>query len=254
MSQQEEKSFKVIGAGWGRTGTMSFKKAMDILGQGPCYHMTEVFSNNHGQFWVRAANKETVDFDEIFKGKYYSSCDLPSCIYWKEMLLKYPDAKVVLTYRDPEAWYKSCIDTIYQCQPGSPFIRYGIHFAITYLGLPTKGFAYFMRKSINEDCYHDDFSKENVINHYKTRCQSIIDECPKDKLLVFKATDGWEPLCKFLNVPVPDVPYPRVNDSANFQKILFVLNALGYIVLSLPFIGVAAALMYFRRNSTIGEL
>lgn len=93
-SEKPWSGVKVIGAGWGRTGTSSFKKAMEILGLGPCYHMTEVFAKGDGEFWCRYADKKPVDFDDIFKGKFQSSCDLPSCFAWKEMLAKYPDAKV----------------------------------------------------------------------------------------------------------------------------------------------------------------
>lgn len=103
-----------------------------------------------------------------------------------------------------------------------------------------------MRKMITEDCYNNDFKKETVINHFNARNQSIIDECPTDKLLVFKATDGWEPLCKFLDVPIPDVPYPRENDTANMQKIIGFMNIAGYAALITPILVLARLYFYFK--------
>ncbi len=115
-------SMEVIGAGWGRTGTSSMKKALEILGYDPCYHMSEVVANQHVNFWWRVANKKTYDFDEVFasKGKVFTAgVDVPSALFWKEQLVRYPNAKVILNIRDPEKWYKSFHDTILQTIPGS---------------------------------------------------------------------------------------------------------------------------------------
>jgi hypothetical protein len=243
--KKDYRPIKVIGAGWGRTGTSSFKKAMDILNLGPCYHMVEVFANKDAAFWTRLADKKPYDFDEVFRGKYQSLCDLPACIYWKDILAKYPDAKVVLTTRSPESWYKSVTDTIYRFQPGGPFIKFGTRIS-QFLGLPTPGFAEMMSKLVDRGAHNYDYSKEGLVSWFKKRNESIVAECPKDKLLVFEAKDGWEPLCKFLDVPIPDVPYPHENDTANMQRIEMALNAVGYAALTLA-VAAVVGLGYFAK-------
>lgn len=115
MAEQTE--VKVIGAGWGRTGTMSFKTAMEILGM-KCYHMIEVFKNDDADFWRRLAeNDPTADLHEVLGARgFEATSDFPSSAFVEEQMKRYPNAKVILTYRDPEKWYRSCCDTIFQAQ------------------------------------------------------------------------------------------------------------------------------------------
>ena len=109
----ESSILKVIGAGFGRTGTTSLKVALDMLGF-KCYHMQEVFKNpTHPKLWVEAYEGKLTDYDLIFKGEkelegdpYTATCDWPSTVIWEELIKKYPDAKVILTLRDAEGWYK----------------------------------------------------------------------------------------------------------------------------------------------------
>src|SRR6185436_1486507 len=117
-------TLKVIGAGFGRTGTMSLKLALEQLGFGPCYHMVEVFKNPQApQWWIDAADGKP-DWAKIFNG-YNATVDWPNCTYYAELAEAYPDAKVILTERDPEAWFKSTQETIFpnQAPPdtGQPF-------------------------------------------------------------------------------------------------------------------------------------
>ncbi|HJW40481.1 MAG TPA: sulfotransferase, partial [Rhizomicrobium sp.] len=105
-------SLKVIGAGFGRTGTRSLKEALEMLGFGPCHHMVEVFMHpEQVPLWDRAALGEMKNWEEIFAA-YNSSCDWPSCSFYKELADFYPDAKVILTLRDPKSWFKSVSSTI----------------------------------------------------------------------------------------------------------------------------------------------
>ncbi len=105
-------TLKVVGAGFGRTGTRSLKEALEILGLGPCHHMMEVFMHpEQVPFWDRAALGEKVDWNEVF-ANYKSACDWPSCTFYKELADVYPHAKVILSLRDPRSWYKSVASTI----------------------------------------------------------------------------------------------------------------------------------------------
>ena len=117
------KSVQVIGAGWGRTGTSSLKRALEILGFGPCYHITEAIKNEDAVMWSKymenPTNKELLH--TLLGGNgYVSTCDYPSSAFWKEQLELYPDAKVIFTTRDPKKWYKSCCDTVFRVQPNHP--------------------------------------------------------------------------------------------------------------------------------------
>jgi len=106
-------AIKVIGAGFGRNGTLSLKQALETLGFGKCYHMAEVFQHpEHVPVWRAAAHGKSVDWDAVFDG-YQASVDWPSCSFWQEQMARYPDAKVVLSERDPERWYESVMNTIY---------------------------------------------------------------------------------------------------------------------------------------------
>ncbi len=107
-------ALKVVGAGFGRTGTLSLKNALEKLGFGPCYHMFEVIERpDHIALWHRLAFGGSIDWDLLFKD-YQSTVDWPAARYWREIAAHYPEAKVLLSLRDPESWYRSVTDTIYQ--------------------------------------------------------------------------------------------------------------------------------------------
>jgi hypothetical protein len=105
---------QVIGAGFGRTGTMTLKAALEELGVGPCYHMVEVLWGDTSRLplWQAAANGEEVDWKAVFDG-FQSTVDWPGCTFWEPLMEVFPDAKVLLTVRDPESWYESARNTIY---------------------------------------------------------------------------------------------------------------------------------------------
>jgi hypothetical protein len=192
---------KVIGAGFGRTGTRSLKEALEILGLGPCHHMMEVFMHpEQVPFWDRAALGEKVDWNEVF-ATYNSACDWPSCSFYEELAQVYPDAKVILSLRDSKSWYKSVTSTILPAMKKSEGRLPGI----------------FGPLLIGEKTFHEDFSEANMIQVYERHNEEVKRKIPKDRLLVFEAKDGWDSLCKFLGVPVPSVPYPAMNSTEEFQ-------------------------------------
>lgn len=202
-------SIKVIGAGFGRTGTLSLKFALEKLGFDKCYHMMEVgYHPHHRDEWIRAAQGEKIDWAELFTG-YQASVDWPSANFWREQMAAFPDAKVLLTLRDSEKWYASVMNTIWPSSSAGENHedeerRLGAEMAFKVIWDPV-----FDRRM--ED-------KAHVIACYEAHNQRVIDEVPADKLLVYTPGDGWGPLCEFLNVDIPDEPYPKVNTTEEFKE------------------------------------
>src|SRR5215218_1360168 len=128
-------NLEVIGAGFGRTGTMSLKATLEELGFGPCYHMREVFEHpEHIGQWRAAMRGEPVDWERIL-GDYRATVDWPGCTFYDELLERNPDAKVILTVRDPQRWYESACDTIYRISGPS----YSAVFRLAGLVMPRPG-------------------------------------------------------------------------------------------------------------------
>lgn len=198
----------VIGAGFGRTGTLTLKTALEMLGFGPCHHMVEVIEHPEQiPFWNRAADGEAVDWEEVY-GNYRATVDWPGCRFYAQLADFYPQAKVVLSLRDPERWYDSMDETILSAVKGN-----GQEPAAA---PPDEGRSKFA-EIIYRHTFNLDFSKDNVIAAFERHNAEVKRRIPADRLLVFEVAQGWEPLCAHLGVPVPDHPFPRVNDREEFK-------------------------------------
>ena len=203
-------ALQIIGAGFGRTGTRSLKDALETLGLAPCHHMMEVFMHpEQADFWDRAALGQKVDWDEMF-ANYQSACDWPSCSFYRELMDHYPKAKVILSLRDSKSWYKSVSSTIMPAMKKRAVDADG---KPTGPGLP----GIFGPLLIGEKTFGNDLSEANMIAVYERHNEEVKRIVPPERLLVFEAKDGWEPLCKFLGVPVPAAPYPSMNSTEEFQ-------------------------------------
>ncbi len=206
--QGEIMSLKVIGAGFGRTGTSSLKSALEKLGHGPCHHMYEIIIHpEQARFWDALAHGKTVNWDEVFEG-YNSSLDWPSCKFYKELADQYPQAKVILSLRDPKAWYKSVAETIMPSMKGPMILPNGKRVG------PPGDFAEML---IGEQTFGKNFDEDHMIDVYLRHNEEVKRTIPKDRLLVFQATDGWAPLCEFLGLPIPSEPYPKLNTTQDMQ-------------------------------------
>ena len=190
-------TLQVIGAGLGRTATFSLKFALEHLGLGPCYHMSEVFAGGRRNIplWLDVVAGKP-DWDAVFAG-YHSTTDYPGCSYWRELAAYYPQAKVILTVRDADSWFDSVSETIFSeamqgSLAGSPLqaIMNGVIFNA-------------FDGKVKDRAFMTDW--------FKRRNQQVIDALPPERLLVYSPKEGWEPLCKFLGVAVPTSPFPRVN-------------------------------------------
>jgi hypothetical protein len=191
----------VIGAGLGRTGTLSLKLALEQLGFGPCYHMLEVRkAPERVLHWNRIAAGEPVDWEEVFDG-FRATVDWPACNYWRELMARYPAAKVILSLRDPESWFRSTQATIF-----SDAVQSGAPPAIV--------------KILSDVVGADLADRERCIASFERHNASVRAGVPEERLLVFDAKQGWAPLCAFLGVAVPDAPFPAVNTTGEFRKMI----------------------------------
>ena len=191
---------RIIGSGFGRTGTLSLKLALEQLGFGPCHHMVEVFADEKRlQHWDRIARGEAADWEEVFEG-FQSTVDWPSCNYWRPLFERFPEARIISSVRDPESWFRSTQATIFRdgLRSSPPSIR----------------------KIVSDAVGTDVHDRAACIAAFERHNAAVRAEVPPGKLLVFEAGQGWEPLCAFLGVPVPDAPYPRVNSTEDFQKLM----------------------------------
>ena len=189
-------TLKVIGAGFGRTGTNSMQIALDLLGFGPCHHMFEVTNNPVMKTRWRAFMQGTImGWDELFEG--YAACmDWPAAHYWQTLIELYPDARVILTWRDPESWWRS-------------FERTLLRYYQTTDERESVGFQIIDRAFDGRP-----YDRDHALALYQANIDAVKATVPADRLLVHCLGDGWEPLCAHLGVPVPDQPYPQSNSTA----------------------------------------
>jgi hypothetical protein len=206
---------KVIGAGIGRTGTLSLKAALEQLGFGPCFHGRHVLDHpDRLPLWQAAAAGEPVDWRQVFAG-YQSSVDWPGASFWRALIETFPDAKVILTVRDPQSWYDSVARTIYPMFGSSadPRAKRALQI-VPGLDVMTE----FTRQMIwDGPFFHGRFEdRDYAISVFEEHNAAVRREVPADRLLVCEADVGWRPLCDFLGVPAPDEPYPHLNDPDRF--------------------------------------
>ncbi len=235
---------KIIGAGFGRTGTLSTYTALNYLGY-TCYHMLEVIQNkgnkSHLDFWNNVAKSpegQQKNWDEVFSN-YTATVDNPACCIWKELLEANPDAKVLLTLhpRGPEAWYDSTINTIY-------FTESMWQFKVLRLTTPFgRKFGNMSSKLIWGRSHNGTMmNKEDAIAHYLKHIEEVKSTVPPDKLLIFSVDQGWGPLCNFLGVDAPDTDFPNVNNRAEIKKTIAGIVKGAYVILGAGIIACAGLL------------
>jgi hypothetical protein len=207
---------KVIGVGVGRTGTLSLKAALERLGFGPCFHMRNVLDHPERlPLWEAAAADSAVDWDAVFAG-YKSSVDWPGAAFWRQLTDRYPDAKVILTVRDPERWYDSVQETIYQLFGGgteSPLAEEALR---RIPGIATM--HAFNRKLVWDGPFLQGRFEDRdwAVRAFLRHNAAVDEEIPPERLLIYEVSEGWAPLCDFLGVDQPDEEFPRLNDPAAF--------------------------------------
>jgi hypothetical protein len=209
-------SMKVIGAGLPRTATSSQKLAMDILGLSPCYHMQNVFADlDEVPRWLAAADdpdalREIVDHCE-------SVIDWPASYHWRTLMDLYPEAKVLLSVRDSTSWVRSMESTIWGMLYGDCLLR---HITEVHCDVDPRWRAYIaMMRGMWETTGLSSplMSFGEMEKAFDRHTEEVVATVPAERLLVWRITDGWQPLCEFLDLDVPDVPFPHINESAGFE-------------------------------------
>ena len=201
---------KLIGASYPRAGTLSTKAALEHLGLGPCYHFVTQFERPQDiDVWQAAAEGKPVDWTALF-ADFQSVVDWPASLFYKQLMAMHPEAKVLLNGRDPEAWYKSMLKTVYTASQ-------------TGLSAPAESALGRMGRMIDTLAWQPLFQgrfedKPYALSVFERHNQEVQVYVPADRLLVWEVTEGWEPLCRFLDVQEPDTPFPRLNDAETFRK------------------------------------
>ncbi|WBB62301.1 sulfotransferase family protein [Streptomyces sp. WMMC500] len=202
----------VLGTGAGRTGTKSLKLALEKLGFGPCHHMLAMLDKpDEIPLWEEAAEGRVKDWSLIYSG-YRSSVDWPGARYWREIAAAFPQTKVIHTVRDPEGWYESVNSSIYAAamQPSPPDAA-PVYEQLRQMSLRTVWDGVFDGRFAD---------KEHALKVFTEHNDAVVRGIDDDRLLVFEVSQGWAPLCAFLDVPVPEEPFPHSNDRAQFASLV----------------------------------
>jgi hypothetical protein len=203
-------ALSVICAGFGRTGTMSIKMALEKLGLGPCHHMEEVMKNpSQLPNWQAAADGHQVDWNDVFAG-YNSAVDWPTAHYWRELADVYPNSKILLSVRPVDRWWDSFSGTIKKILEIRDTIPDEYPRCVSDM-------AY---KIIAEQTFKGTMDDKSVVlAQYQKRIDDVKQTIPKNRLLIFDVTEGWVPLCNFLNLPIPSGDFPRSNSKEEFWEV-----------------------------------
>lgn len=214
-------SLKVVGLGMPRTGTSSLKAALEAIGFGPCLHMDNLFNTPPlVDAWHQFLEQGEGDFGKLFPG-FASSTDFPGCLMYREIYQQYPEAKFILGCRDADAWYDSVMRTIYEVVPNTEE---------GWAGLRKRGednprfknignALWLVGEYLLNDYFQGDFlNREHTVERYNTFYDDVRNFIPIDQLLEYEISEGWEPICKFLGVEVPELPFPYKNKTIDFQQ------------------------------------
>jgi hypothetical protein len=212
-------TLKVIGLGMGRTGTLSLKLALEKLGYGPCYHMEDLIRQPENIiYWEEIKKRGTTDWEKLF-GSYQSAVDFPVIACYQQLLEKYPDAKIILTVRDANAWYESASRTIFNTEPGlagkvKMALKMPFSPRLRNLMRVFRMSGQFWQEHVGKNFRE----KEAAIAFYRRWNEQIKSEIPAEKLLVYEVSQGWQPLCGFLGVEVPAEDFPKANIREEFLQ------------------------------------
>lgn len=208
-------ALQVIGAGFSRTGTLSTKSALEQLGFAPCYHMSEVVfprpgcNEGHLDAWFDYYTAgRPLDWHGLM-GAYRACVDAPACLHVRELLEAYPDACVVLTTRDAEAWFRSWqgLWSVFEAvRDPARIVRYHKFHPLL---------DAILERHLGGRIEHD--ANIRFLHAHNDAVRRLV---PADRLLEFEVSQGWEPLCRFLGVAVPTTPFPHLNEQAGMRDLL----------------------------------
>jgi hypothetical protein len=202
-------AIQIIGTGVGRTGTYSLRLAINQLGLGPCHHMEEVIDNLPVQqpLWSEAL-KGRPDWEAIYDG-YGSAVDWPTAAFFRELIEEYPSARFILTHRSPESWADSFTGTIYKLIAEKDKMPPEF-----------KEWLEMVNGIVSKTGFPGGLEREDLMKAFIAHNEAVKKTIPAGQLLVYEVKEGWEPLCAFLGVPVPDEPFPRSNRREEFWDLV----------------------------------
>lgn len=207
-------SLRIIGAGFGRTGTQSLKTALEYLGYQPCYSMTDVvlsrpgWNDGHLDAWHSlVCEGRSMDWVGLF-ARYEACLDAPTHYFFREIAEAFPDAAVVLTIRDPQRWFESWRTL----QETSERVR-----VATQQDPRMRKWGELMQV-LRGRAFGDAVDQEAVIRVFEKRIEEVKATIAPERLLVFDVHQGWGPLCAFLGQPTPEIPFPHVNDRETLKQ------------------------------------
>jgi len=216
-------SIKIIGAGLPRTGTNTLKQSLEQLGHKRVYHMKELLVYpDKLHYWKTLDETGDTNWDELYEG-YDGTVDFPGYPWYKEHMKRYPDAKVILTVRDFEGWYKSVDSTVFRAGPQTPIEKIkmlGKLLFNTRARKVVKCIKWFKKVFFADELQGKFGNKDFAKKFWEDHIAQIKSSVPEDKLLVYDVRDGWGPLCKFLGVDEPAEPLPHLNKKENFKEML----------------------------------
>ena len=206
---------KVIGAGFGRTGTMSLKAALERLGANPCFHMIDIIRDpSQLPGWTAAAEGETVDWTEVLAG-WEGSVDWPGCTFYKQHMETWPEAPVLLTVRDPDKWYRSVENSIYAAKE----LAMRGELTPPEENPPSPEVMQMINGLIWDGTFHGRFAeKDYAIEVFNDHIADVKATVPAERLTVYEIGQGWGPLADMMGVEAPDEPFPHLNDTESFRQ------------------------------------
>ncbi len=190
---------RIVGAGLGRTGTFSLMTALEQLLGAPCYHMHVAAEHpDHTQVWHDASLGKMPDWKAFFKD-YAAAVDWPACSFWPEISEVFPNALVLLSVRDADSWWSSANRTIFSNFDGRTSERQAMLEAL---------FEARFTSRIDD--------REAAIATFEAHNARVRETVPAERLLEWQARDGWQPICKALDLEVPSEPFPHTNTTEEF--------------------------------------
>lgn len=199
--------FRIVGAGLPRTATSSLRLALEQLLGGRCYHMSVIPGHpfDLGTGWNRALAGESPDWNELFAG-YVTAVDWPASLFWRELSVAYPDALVLLSVRDSaEEWWHSADETIL------PYAR----MSLAPDWSEGRGFLDLLERFTGTAQWDD---PATMMAAYERHNAEVRRDVPPQRLLEWRAIDGWQPICGALGLPVPALPFPWVNQRSEWAR------------------------------------
>jgi hypothetical protein len=210
-------AIRLIGAGMPRTGTLTQKEALEMLGLAPCYHWVNILADlDEVALWQRAMDGEAI-WEEVF-ARFEATVDWPGGHFWRQLMDAYPDAKVLLSVRDPESWERSFRETIWSMGHGDSLLHL-LSSARTHVDPKWKRYVALVDRMFwsPEGCFPGNNERpEQLIEGFERHNETVKQSVPPERLLVWQVSEGWGPLCEFLGVEVPDESLPHVNDRETF--------------------------------------